>query len=80
MRASSSVTLALLLGISLISCERDERRDGLAARQAGRDAYRAAQAAKRDAKEAGRELRSASKDFRDGWNEAQQEDATPRRK
>jgi len=78
----SSMKLVLFLGISVISCSRDhdERRDGLAAHQAGREAYRAAQAAKRDAKEAERELRNASKEFREGWIEAKQENETRRKK
>jgi hypothetical protein len=80
--SGSPIKLALFLGISLISCNRDhdERRDGFAAHQAGREAYRAAQAAKRDAKEAERELRNASKEFREGWNEAKQENAPGRKK
>jgi hypothetical protein len=80
--SGSPLKLALFLGISVISCSRDhdERRDGLAAHQAGREAYRAAQAAKRDVKEAERELRNASKEFREGWNEAKQEKASGRKK
>jgi hypothetical protein len=80
--SGSSMKLVLFLGIGLISCSRDhdERRDGLAAHQAGREAYRAAQAAKRDAKEAERELRNASKEFREGWIEAKQENETRRKK
>jgi hypothetical protein len=76
------IELALFLAISLISCtrEHDERRDGVAAHQAGREAYRAAQTAKRDAREAERELWKASKEFRDGWIEAKREDATRRKK
>ena len=77
-----SIKLVLFLGIGLISCSRDhdERRDSLAAHQAGREAYRAAQAAKQDAKEAERELRNASKEFREGWIEAKQENETRRKK
>ena len=68
----SGIGVTLLLGIGLISCNRDnsESRDEARARQAGRDAYHAAQTAKRDLKEAGRELQNASKAFRDGWDEA----------
>jgi hypothetical protein len=76
------IEVVLILAISLISCTRDydERGDGLAAHQAGRQAYRAAQAAKRDAREAERDLWKASKEFREGWNEAKREDATRRHK
>jgi hypothetical protein len=68
--------LALLLGIGLVSCNRDANagRDEAHARQAGRDAYRTAQRAKRDLKEAGREIQNASKAFREGWNEARNAD------
>lgn len=74
--------VVLFLAISLISCghDHDERRDGFAAHQAGRQAYRAAQAAKRDAKEAERDLRKASKEFREGWSEAKREDESKRKK
>ena len=79
---SCFIEVVLFLGISLISCssDHDERHDGLAAHQAGREAYRAARAAKRDAREAERELWKASKEFREGWNEAKREDATRHKK
>ncbi|HEY2018903.1 MAG TPA: hypothetical protein VGH38_35605 [Bryobacteraceae bacterium] len=60
----------LVLGIGLISCNRDDP----SARQAGREAYRASQDVKRGAREAGKDLRNASKQFREGWEEAKHQD------
>lgn len=67
---------AVLLGLGLISCSRDNRahrRDEPAARQVGREAYNASQEIKRGAKEAAQEVRKAGKEFREGWGEARRE-------
>lgn len=74
---TSLIALLCVLTFAATSCnigDRSDRRDA-AARQAGREAYRASRELKKDAQQAGRELRNASKEFRDGWKEAQQEDA-----
>jgi hypothetical protein len=80
----SVVPMALILGLSLVSCYRDDTaaraREDSRAREAGRKAYQAAQDAKRDIKEAGRELQKATKAFREGWNEAKNQDKTHRDK
>ena len=76
----SVIPMALVLGLSLVSCYRDDTadraREESRAREAGRKAYRAAQDAKRDIKEAGRELQKATKAFREGWNDAKDSDHT----
>ena len=79
MRASW-IALSFLVGISLISCAREDggHRDDGAARQAGRDAYRASQQVKDGARRAAQDLDHASKAFRDGWEEAKRNDHTPR--
>ena len=81
MRASQ-LALAGIVALGMISCTRNDapRRDGSAARQAGRDAYKATQEIKRGAKEAEKELRNAGKDVREGWNEAKRKDADRRDK
>jgi hypothetical protein len=61
---------ALVIGIGLTGCARDEPK----AREAGREAYEAGQAIKKGAKEAAREVREAGKEFREGWNEARRDD------
>ncbi|HUH63107.1 MAG TPA: hypothetical protein VLZ50_08930 [Terracidiphilus sp.] len=76
MRASLIAFLCFLT-FALTSCnigDHSDRRDDRA-RHAGREAYQASRDLKKDAKEAARELRNASKEFREGWSQAQQEDA-----
>jgi hypothetical protein len=74
---TSLIGLVCFLGFSLTSCNIGDRSDrgDAAARQAGRDAYNASRDLKKDAQQAARELRNASKQFREGWSEAQQNDA-----
>ena len=64
----------LAAGLMLTSCNRDDHREGSAARQIGKDAHQASEEIKRDAKKAGQALRKAGKDAREGWNEARRED------
>jgi len=78
MRASR-VTVLVLMGLGLISCDRRDRaHESPGAREAGREAYKASQEVKHEAREAGRELHNAGKEFRQGWNEAKHTDRTDR--
>jgi hypothetical protein len=61
--------LTLTIGLTLVSCNRDDHRDESTARQAGRDAARAVDEAKRDVKHAEEDIRKAGKEAREGWNE-----------
>jgi hypothetical protein len=72
----SHIILVLFVAIGLVSCNREDGREGPDAREAGRKAYRAAQSAKRDLKDAERELRNAGRQFREGWEEAKRGDRT----
>ena len=80
MRASW-IALVIFLGVTLISCSRDNRADRSepAARQAGRDAYHASQEVKQGARRAAHELENAGKEFRQGWSEAKHDNKTARR-
>lgn len=71
------IAFLCFLGFTITSCNIGDRSDrsDTTSRQAGREAYRASRNLKKDAQQAARELRSASKEFREGWTEAQQEDA-----
>lgn len=79
MDAMKSLYVAALigLGLGLGACDRQSRSDE-AARRAGREAYRASQDVKKGAKEAARDLRSAGKEFREGWSEAERQEAARR--
>lgn len=78
----SYVTLVIVLGFGLASCNRRDtpRRGDSAARQVGREAYDASQDIKRGARKAAKELREAGKELRQGWNEAKREDPARNKK